>query len=529
MSGSFGRLASQRSHSSEGLSAIAESTTATESAPPAEPVDQSASRQHNAREQSPAKQSPGSLRKRIQMLEAKEAQEVGTPKEKGRKEKEKKEVGKPHKKEAASNSREVSPKPSTGAGPQKPPDSPKRGLFRFKFDRSRSKSPSPSPSREEKVKEMEKKGRSWKKGETEANLKEGKEGTYVHHEQVHTKPTHPLRSVAKQPEASVSQSPPKPSQAEHSKEEDQKGGKEAQKGEDEPQFAVESVADIVKRLDPQQEASAEPGGKKKKDKAKKPKKEGKKADRVKTKAKEKHGSKSAAKETREKDEAAKSSRFLSFFKSKKSYDVAKAGSTSSSATASSSSPKLKKKKSKKGEKEELQHLAEKPQLSVQRRIQRLQELGVGVLATDSPNGPDISLEELEALEASSGIRLDEEEVVEEVRSRSVSPGFSDEGSESVSSRSRSMSPVYSGAEEERPQSRASHGSSGYGARSRGTSPIVEEEKQSLEEKEEEEEGGEEGEGISGEDRKFQRKTSVVETVRKLEPLSVTSVSYHQYS
>ena len=527
MSGSFGRLASQRSHSSEGLSAIAESTTATESAPPAEPVDQSASRQHDAREQSPAKQSPGSLRKRIQMLEAKEAQEVGTPKEKGRKEKEKKEVGKPHKKEAASNSREVSPKPSTSAGPQKPPDSPKRGLFRFKFDRSRSKSPSPSPSRE--VKEMEKKGRSWKKGETEANLKEGKEGTYVHHEQVHTKPTHPLRSVAKQPEASVSQSPPKPSQAEHSKEEDQKGDKEAQKGEDEPQFAVESVADIVKRLDPQQEASAEPGGKKKKDKAKKPKKEGKKADRVKTKAKEKHGSKSAAKETREKDEAAKSSRFLSFFKSKKSYDVAKAGSTSSSATASSSSPKLKKKKSKKGEKEELQHLAEKPQLSVQRRIQRLQELGVGVLATDSPNGPDISLEELEALEASSGIRLDEEEVVEEVRSRSVSPGFSDEGSESVSSRSRSMSPVCSGAEEERPQSRASHGSSGYGARSRSTSPIVEEEKQSLEEKEEEEEGGEEGEGISGEDRKFQRKTSVVETVRKLEPLSVTSVSYHQYS
>ena len=496
---------------------------------------------------SPAKHSPGSLRKKIQMLEAKETRKVPVRNKLKVDVKEVERRGETkQKKSAASHGREVSPTPLSGSEAekiQKSPRSQKRGLLQL-FDRSKSKSPSPTPSGEEQTKETEMKTRKGK-----GNIKESDNS----HEHPHVGSTHPL-SVTKQAQENASSHPESP----------KKDEERTQKTDDDHQHAPESVADIVKRLDPQK-ASAVPTEKKKKEKTKTTKREGR------IKERDKQHPKDSAKESQEREGETKSSRFLSFFRSKKGYDVSKASSDAllSSTAAPSSSPKLKKKR-KISEKEQVQSLSERPPLSVQHRIQRLKELGVGMIETDSP---DISLEELRALEISSGITI-EEKSMEEMRSRSVSPGYSDEGLESESSRSRSTSPVYSGADEPRAQSRTSQASAEV---SRGTSPaegdgregtiegekkiavedgaicmsrgslLAEGDKRAVEgDKKENEEmiAGEDG-AISrstaeGEERESEEKmavedqedqevqsertASVVETVRRLEPLSANSVS-----
>ena len=516
ISGGLRRTPLKRSQSSEGLSAIAESTQATEPAAPAKPVESSSKQ---SREASPATQSPRSHRKKFQLLEAKETavgvpvsrkstkerkdteikqnKKSASPVQKDMETKQVKSSSSPIQKDrstktklttpAASPICEVSPMPSSGETEkvQGSPKSRQRGLLRL-FDRSRSKSPSPTPSSDEETKETTKAKR------TKRKVAESPKG----HEQahVHVGSTHPL-SVTKQSQA-IPVSHPKPP----TKVSEQKSKSETLKPEDDLQQTTESVADIVKRLDPPK-ASAESAEKnKKKEKAKKKGKDKEKAKQV------------VARESREKEADTKSSRFLSFFKAKKSYDVAKASTRTTASSVTSSSPKLKKKT--KSEKEHVQSLSENPPVSLQQRIQRLKELGVGNLDID---GPDIiSLEEVIALEASSGIAVNEKEAaVEEVRSRSVSPGYSEEGVESQSSHSRSTSPVYSGGEESvRSESRTSHASAGATCRdSRGTSPVEEEDERDR--------------SPEGEEKvQVERKVSVVETVRQLEPLSVVnSVSY----
>ena len=512
----------QRSRSTEGLNTIAESTPPLESAPPAHLVGPSAQPQET-QEQLPASGSPGFLRKHIQAFEAKDKNKPA------QKEQKKKEGSVKQEKRAAVRSHEVSPKLGTVTGKARPPESPKsqpRGGFGL-FSRLRSRSPSPGPGRGQRE-EGEKKAEKGREGKGAAEGKEKK--VPQSQDQVHVSSTHPL-TASKPVESGVPQGRSKSPVAHTQPPKEGKGqdGGEAQRqgeaGEVEQQPVVESVAEIVKRLDPQP-AAAETGGKKgeRGKKGRKDEKMVQQEDKSKKKEKEKkkkHPPEAAAKESGEKEEQETAiHKLLSLFKPKKSYDVAKA---TSSPSAASSSPKLKKKK-KKGEKEVPQKPAsEAPPLSVQDRIQRLRDLGVGVSSID---GPLISLEELEALEAASGIGVEERGEEEEgrdsrrdIRSRSVSP---EELLESESGRSRSASPGQSAGEGERSQSKTSY--------------------HSLEEKEVREkevregdagEGGEEGrKEISvedGDEHQLSRVTSVEETVRKLDPffLSRTSVSQQQ--
>ena len=506
---SGGFSANKRSRSSEGLSAIAESTPAAV-ASPAKHADSSLEREsHGA---SPASQRPTSLRKRIEILEAKEGRRHGSGRPKSTSRSEQKEASiKP-------NNKSVSPAP---ASPEKPeetvklasssPKSKQKGknktvsqvpaspekqeetvklaaasspkskrIFRL-FERSKSKSPSPTPSSDDEIENTEKRKPKVTKI-TESKTKS--------HEETQPKTTkHPL-TVAKQAQTH-SVSP---------KKQDQK--LDERSVENDQNQAVASVADIVKRLDPQQPSTEQPTGKKKK--KEKTKKE--------IKTNEKQYLKGSTSQSQEGDSESKSGRFRSFFRSKKSYDVAKASSPTGK---TSLSPKAKKKRKSKSEREQVHQLAQKPPLSLQERIQRLKELGVGNMETDT-DSPDmiLSLEELNDLEARSGLLLNEKEQVKE-RSRSVSPGYSEEGLVTDSSRSRSTTPVYSSsAEEQRPQSRSSHLSSAATCGSvRGVSPMEwKDGSHSGEEVQEED-------SLAGQEYRGERKTSVVETVQQLEPLS----------
>ena len=463
----FGHLAHKRSRSSEGLNAIAESTEAgARSASPARP----------SREASPARKSPKSLRKRVEVLEAKESARKVAPSD--------------HKKETdtkrttPSPIRDVSVSPRPGEETSELPKGRQRGILRL-FDRSRSKSPSPTPSSEDSEKEVERSQKGKKK-------KVAAESPKIH-DQTHFRSTHPL-SVAKQAETST------PLHPEACSRKDDKTVTEQTVEEHPP----ESVADIVKRLDPQQLNTEASGNTKQKEKTKEERK---------SRGKEKqHPSRE---ESKEKGSESKSSRLRSFFKSKKSYDVSKA---SSQTTKTSSSPKLKKKKAR-SERELVQRLSENPPLSLQHRIERLKELGVG-MDTDGSEMV-LSLEELRELEARSGILLgeekDEEEGVGDAHSRSVSPEYS---VESRSSYSRSVSPVDSGSRDQRSQSRASTGAATWGS-SRGVSPIEGDWREGMP-------SGEEDDVLKEEETvQVEPTASVIETVRQLEPLSAArSVSAH---
>ena len=574
---SSGFSSKKRSRSSEGLSAIAESTPATESAFPAEPV--ASIQKHDSHEASPAKQSPGGLRKRIEMLEAKEKMEVPAHKSSKAERKTKASESSQRERTTTSNScgplsggerertpespkskqrgsrklfsggkREKTPespkselrgsqkllsegererKPESpkskqrgsrklfsggkrektpespkselrgsqkllsGGEREKTPESPKseqrgsqkllsrgerektpespksrpRGLLRL-FDQSKSKSKSSTLDIKDEM----------KKAESPTERSKGDKQTHL---PVHEPSTHALKQA--QPSTSHSGSPKERSISET---------QQAEKGH---QHTPESVADIVKRLDTQETSAGNTTGKKKEKKTKKGEK---------VKEKEKQHSKERAGQQRESE--TKSSRLLSFFRSKKSYDVTKASSAAASsptATHHSSSPELK--KSKKSEREHVQSLSK--QVSVQDRIRRLKELGVG--DTDSP---DMSLEQLRALEISSGILVEEEKAVEEIRSRSASPGYSDEGVESETS--HSISPVYSDVDEPRTQSRTSHTSAGL-----ASSAAEEDGHEVLSDVEEMDPGDED---VQPE----QHSVSVVETVRQLEPLFASPVS-----
>lgn len=484
VSGGLSHFSKKRSRSSEGLSAIAEATEIIRPASPAQgPL--------SSREVSPTTQSLKPLRRRIEMLEAKESSGVA-PASTQKSKPGKKESNAHHKKNTASSPLHEEPQPRSEGEVEKVPASPKsrqKGVFKL-FDRSKSKSPSPTPSSEDH-KELEKKDKGRIKTVTE---------TPKSHDPAPLGPKHPL-SITKQSKTPSTTAKPESSSKE------KKDNVVVKTEENQLQEEVtESVADIVKRLNPQQ-PSPEPSGKKKaKEKVKKEEK---------IKDKEKKQLKNSPQESQGKENESKGSRLRSLFKSKKSYDVAKAGSQT---TAVSSSPKLKKKKKIKAEKEEVQKLAEKPPLSLQERIQRLKDLGVGA----ETDGAELvlTLEQLRDLEVSSGVILEgEEERVDaavDMHSRSVSPEYSEKGVESVSSCSRSTSPVHSGVEETRSQSRVSHISTDaatYGS-SRGVSPMV----------------GDWGAGVpSGEEDalmdddkvEVERKLSVVETVRQLEPLSAS--------
>ena len=475
---SGGFSANKRSRSTEGLSAIAESTPAAV-ASPAKQADPSLER--GSREASPASQSPTSLRKRIEMLEAKEGGRHGSGRPKSTSRSKQKEVGIKPKKITVSPAPEASAKPGETVNLATSPKSRQKGIFRL-FERSKSKSPSPTPSSDDEIENTEK---------GKPKVKKVAESPVKSHEETHPKPTtHPL-TVTKQAQAHP-ESPKKEVQQldKHSVENDQ-------------HQAVASVADIVKRLDPQQLSTEQPTGKKKK-------KEKKKKE---IKTKEKQHLKGSTLESQERESESKSGRIRSFFRSKKGYDVAKASSPTGK---NSSSPKSKKKKKSKSEREQVHQLAQKPPLSLQERIQRLKELGVGNMETDT-DSPDmiLSLEELNDLEAHSGLLLNENKEEEDVkeRNRSVSPGYSEEGLVTDSSRSRSTTPVYSsGAEEQRPQSRSSHFSSVAATCGsiRGVSPM---------EWKDESPSGEEEDSLAGEVYRGERKPSVVETVQQLEPLS----------
>ena len=507
MSGRLSHFTKKRSRSSEGLSVIAEATENTRSPCPVRPTAGS------SREASPATESPKPLRKRIELLEAKErsgAAPVGSQTSSGRK----KEVDAHQKKRTASSPIREEPKPSAGGEVERAPVSPKsrqRGIFKL-FDRSKSKSPSPTPSSEDQTKETVTK----EKGKIKI-VTESPKG----HDPTHGGPAHPL-SITKQSQTASTTSQPESSGKE-------KQDKSAVKTEDSQlqKEATESVADIVKRLNPQLASTESYEKKKTKEKARKEGKTKEKSTKEeKTKEKEKKHLKSSPREAQEREN--KGSRLRSLFRPKKTYDVAKAGSQT---TAVSSSPKLKKKKAK-SEREEVHKLSVKPPLSLQERIQRLKELGVGT----ETDGPELvlSLEQLRDLEVRNGIIVEGEEEREEVevdvRSRSTSPEYSEGGLESGSNYSRSTtSPVHSGVEEARSQSRVSHTSTGaatYGS-SRGVSPMAGDWGSSR--------GvspmaGEWGAGVlsgeedvSTEDGKVQveRQLSVVETVRQLEPLSAS--------
>ena len=596
---SSGFSSNKRSRSSEGLSAIAESTLATESAFPAEPVE--SIQKHDSREASPAKQSPGGLRKRIEMLEAKEKMEVHVPSRKSSKAERKTKGSESSQRERTTTSNSCGPlsggerertpespkskqrgsrklfsggkrektpespkselrgsqkllsegererKPESpkskqrgsrklfpGGKREKTPESPKselRGSQKLLSEGEREKTPeSPkskhrgsrklsggkrektpeSPKSElrgsqkllsggerEKTPESPKsrprgllrlfdqsksKSKSstldikdeMKKAESPTERSKGDKQTHL---PVHEPSTHALKEA--QPSTSHSGSPKERSISET---------QQAEKGH---QHTPESVADIVKRLDTQETSAGNTTGKKKE---KKTKKGGKVKEKEKQHSKERGG--------QQKESETKSSRLLSFFRSKKSYDVAKASSAAASsptATHHSSSPELK--KSKKSEREHVQSLSK--QVSVQDRIRRLKELGVG--DTDSP---DMSLEQLRALEISSGILVEEEKAVEEIRSRSASPGYSDEGVESETS--HSISPVYSDVDEPRSQSRTSHTSAGL-----ASSAAEEDGHEVLSDVEEMDPGDED---VQPE----QHSVSVVETVRQLEFASPVS-------
>ena len=512
MSGEFSQLGTKRSRSSENLSAIAELTPVRKVASPSTQTGSAAGQ--GSREVSPTPKSPSSIKK---MFRAREKAAIGSQKPPKTVKQESK---KPEKKESEvkPKKKSVSPKPSRQEPVERVPESPKskqKGFQRF-FERSRSKSPSPTPSSDDEAEKT-------KHTRVKVVVESAKKSEDAQH-----RPTeHPL-SVAKQAKASAA-SQPEP----RSTEAPQRNKNETGRTVDTVQetAGTESVADIVKRLNPQQPAIEQPAEKsKKKDKAKKEDK------KEKMKEKEKQQPKGSRTESKkEKEGASKGRSFLSILKPKKSYDVNKASSRSKK----SSSPKLKKKKKLESEKDKVQQLSEKPPLSLQQRIKRLEELGVGKADTDGLELV-VSLEELRDLELSRG--LDDPEGTcegEETRVyvRSTSPaGQSEDGLESEeSNRSRSSTPVYSsGTDEVRPGSRVSRASSGAatygGTSSRGVSPAEGEwrlESPSGGEEASEEEltrevdvpmGDAEGPAEDGEF-VMERTQSVVDTVRQLEPLS----------
>ena len=491
--GEFSRLGNKRSRSSEDLAAISEMT------PPVKKiVTPSTTGAATHREVSPEPKSPASLK---MMFRAREKAYLSRQKPpKSPKSPKSEEIEAKPKKKAASPKHSARGK--TGKSPPESPKSKQKGFQRF-FERSKSPSPTPSSEDEERGAEKVKQTR----------MKRSVEGPRKHEEK---SSGHPL-SVAKQAKAS-SASQPQP----QSTEAVQSSKNEAKTTVlEEP--ATASVADIVKRLNPQQqqpsvEQPAEKSKKKEKEKKEKGKKEAKKEEKEKQPLKA-----SSAAEKTEKEGASKSRRFLSIFKPKKSYNVSKASSRSTK--TSSSSPKLKKKKKTDPEREKLQQLSEKPQLSLQQRIKRLEELGVGKLDTDGAELV-LSLVELRELELSRGLVPDEDGAEREEREvcvRGKSPaGQSEDGLESEqSNRSRSSTPLYSsGAEVE------SSGAATYGTSSRGVSPVGAEWRVGSPSGGEEasgEEPGEDRESVReiGEDGEFvmERTPSVVETVRQLEPLS----------
>ena len=522
----------KRSRSSEGLSSIAESTPPAKAAAPVKQTE-SLLEKGGSREALPARQSsPTSLRKRIEMLEAKEG---GKRQLKSSSKTKQKETDTKRKRETVSpvaeaivpgKKRTVSPGPEVSVSPKpgKMPGSPKsrqKGIFRFFSERSKSKSPSPTPSSDD---DDDDETESAERGRPRA----AESPTKSYGETKLLTAAHPL-SVAKQAGGSHKDLPAKEVKSLNKTERQSAGDDESE--------ATASVADIVKRLDPQQPSTEQTTvAKKKKGKSKKD---------TRMKQKEKQLLKGSTEEGREKKEGeGKSGRIRLFFRSKKSYDVAKA---SSGTNNKSSSPKPKKKKKSKSEREHVHQLAKKPPLSLQDRIQRLKELGV---ETDSPDMV-LTLDELNELEAQSGLLLREEgagdataavlvvgeekeeeegEEEEEVdyRGRSVSPGYSEEGLVSSDSvRSRSTSPVvYSsasgGTEEARSGSRGSHHSSvaaTCGGSERGVSPMVWRDASSPSGGEEE--ATREEDAVVADEDRVERRPSVIETVRQLEPLSAT--------
>jgi hypothetical protein len=454
-------------------------------------------KEHASQVASPAEKNAASTQEKIRMFKAREASQC-SQKPPLKTEKQKKT---PPMEETPMSSKQSSAKETATKTPESP-KSKQKGFRRLL--RSKSKSPSPTLSSEEESTKQVKAKRV--------------PGSPKKQEDTHPRPSgHPL-GVAKQAKTGHPESP--------STEAKQKTKNEVKRAEEEkqPETAAASVADIVKRLDPHQPTKKHASEEKnKKEKGKKERK---------SKEKEK---KRGDEESKEKKGEGKGGGRLSFFKSKKSYDVSKASSQPSK--KSSASPELKKKKKLNSEKHAVQQVAVHP-LHLQQRIERLKELGVGRVETDGPELV-LSLEELRDLELSHGLipveRGDGEG--EEARGwRSKSPaGQSEDGLESEeSNRSRSSTPVCSSAgEEQRPRSRASNASTGaatYGTSSRSVSPVQGDWRVGATSGEEE---GSEQEPVVGEEMvveegefTMERTPSVVDTIRQLEPLS-TAYSYDQ--
>ena len=499
VSGGLGRFGGKRSRSSEDLSAISEMTQPRKTESPSRRAKKVS--EHGSQEAS-VEENPASLQEKINMFKAREGAPASSHKPPRNEKKKKKE------KDVQPMETSSPPKPSmTKEGAAKNPESPKSKQKGFRrLLRSKSKSPSPNLSSEDESKEKE--------NTKQVKVKKVRDSPKKA-EDVQPRPAgHPL-SVNKQAKTSHPESP--------STEAKQKNKNKGKRADDEPlsETATASVANIVKRLNPQQPSTEQPTEKSKK-KEKAAKKEGK------AKEKEKQQAKGGKVERKEKEGEGKSGGRFSFFKSKKSYDVSKASSQPTK--KSSASPKLKKKKKGNNEKQAVQQVSTQS-MSLQQRMERLRELGVGRTDTDSSELV-LSLEELRDLELSRGLILEEEDTqqVKDAReTRSKSPaGQSEDGLESEqSNRSRSSTPVCSsGAEEQRPQSRTSRGSTGaatYGTSSRGVSPVQGEWRVGTTSGEEE--GSDEGEQPVDErvaeegEFTLERTPSVVETVRLLEPLS----------
>ena len=493
MSEGLGPFCGKRSRSSEDLIAISEMTQAKNTASSSTKSE----KEHASQVASPAEKNAASTQEKIRMFKAREASQC-SQKPPLKTEKQKKT---PPMEETRMSSKQSSAKETA----TKPPESPKSKQKGFRrLLRSKSKSPSPTLSSEDEAKE-----------ESTKQVKAKRvPGSPKKQEDAHPRPSgHPL-SVAKQAKTGHPESP-------------STEAKQKTKNEKQPETAAASVADIVKRLDPHQPTTKHASEEKnKKEKGKKERK---------SKEKEK---KRGDEESKEKKGEGKGGGRLSFFKSKKSYDVSKASSQPSK--KSSASPELKKKKKLNSEKHAVQQVAVHP-LHLQQRIERLKELGVGRVETDGPELV-LSLEELRDLELSHGLipveRGDGEG--EEARGwRSKSPaGQSEDGLESEeSNRSRSSTPVCSSAgEEQRPRSRASNASTGaatYGTSSRSVSPVQGDWRVGATSGEEE---GSEQEPVVGEEMvveegefTMERTPSVVDTIRQLEPLSTAySVSENSH-
>ncbi|CAI8055970.1 [F-actin]-monooxygenase mical1 [Geodia barretti] len=486
----LGPFCGKRSRSSEDLIAISEMTLAKNTASSSTKSE----KEHASQVASPAEKNAASTQEKIKMFKAREASQC-SQKPPLKTEKQKKT---PPMEETPVSSKQSSAKETATNTPESP-KSKQKGFRRLL--RSKSKSPSPTLSSEDEAKE-----------ESTKQVKAKRvAGSPKKQEDAHPRPSgHPL-GVAKQAKTGHPESP--------STEAKQKTKNEAKRAEEEnqPETAAASVADIVKRLDPHRPTTKQPSEEKKK------KEKGKKERKPKEKEKKKSNE-----ESKEKKDDGKSGGRLSFFKSKKSYDVSKA--TSQPSKKSSASPELKKKKKLNSEKQAVQQVAVHS-LHLQQRIERLKELGVGRAETDGP-GLVLSLEELRDLELSHGLipveRGDGEGGEEARGGRSKSPaGQSEDGLESEeSNRSRSSTPVCSSAgEEKRPRSRASNASTGaatYGTSSRGVSPIQGDWRVGATSGEED--GSEKdpaGEEMVVEEGEFtmERTPSVVETIRQLEPLS----------